>query len=420
MAISESQLINKMLEEKDFSYAIDNRITEEFFTQCKDEYIYIESFYRKYSSMPDKESFAEKFPDWEFYKVSQPIKSILDELRENLIFRRAVELINNSSKIFEEDSRKGAEFLLANIDKLSLKEEFECDDIVHSKSAYKEYEKILENKEGNFIPLPFPEIEKDIGGFRRGEELFLWLARSGRGKSICLALTANVASKAGYRVGIISPEMRTTTFATRIQSARSHLSNVAMNRGFLLNGYKEFVDEWAKSDEHIFIADISNFDEGITVQDCENFIHAKKLDILLIDGISYIRSNTKARLSTTEIMGKTCEGLLALSTKYKLPVVGVVQARRKGTNGEDEESVDEQSTFMSYMVTQIATRIISISKVASGLKFKIPKNRYGVDNLEWVYACDFDRMNFTYLPKEKDVEEDESLKEVKKSLKHAF
>ena len=420
MSVAELQLLNKVLQDKSYSVILDNNITEEYFTVGKEEFNYLKKFYEEYDGVPDTQDFINNFPKWELFKVEQSTRSIVDTLKEATIFRRAVKLINDSTKLFEADANKGAKFLLEHINELQLADSFDCDDVVHSMSAYNQWKEMKENPEAFTIPFPLKEVAEDIGGYRRGEELFLWLSRSNRGKSWFLALTADVASKAGFRVGIISPEMLASTFATRIQTVRSNISNTGINRGYAVNGYEEFVKKWDKSDEHIFVADTTHFKEGISVQDCEKFIKSKKLDMLLIDGVSYIKPGIKARLSTTEVLGKTCEGLLALSSKYKIPVVGVVQARRKTTAGEDAEDIDEQSAFNSYMLTQICTRMVSISKVADGLKIKIVKNRYGIVDKEWVYTPDFDRGILTYVPDKEDVEDDEELQETAKSLKLSF
>ena len=62
MSISEYQLLNKVLEDKNYSFFTDNMLSDEHFTQAKEEYEYIKEFYEKYHSVPDKETFTAKFP----------------------------------------------------------------------------------------------------------------------------------------------------------------------------------------------------------------------------------------------------------------------------------------------------------------------------------------------------------------------
>ena len=422
MSIAENQLLNIVLETKDYSPLADNNVTDEYFVANREEYWFITSFYEKYGCIPDKESFTSQFPKYEYFKVSQSIKSIVDTLREEMLFRRAVTLLNESSGIFEKDSRKGAEFLLENMDKLRIEDDFDAVDIIHNTSRYDEWEEKKKNPEKSFIPLPFPEMKDTLFGFAKGEELFIWLAKSGVGKSQILALCTEAASRNGYRVGVISPELSSSTFGYRFDSARSHLSNSAMSRGLLMNGYGEYIKQLSTSDEHVFIADSTHFHGEITVQTCENFILAKRLDILLVDDVSYITVPNATRMQTTERIGRVCRGLFNISAKHGIPVVATIQARRRssGESKDGDDVLDSESIFNSYMVTQQSTRIVSINRCGEGLKFYVAKNRYGSTGKDFVYSLDMDKMHFTYCPSEEDVEEDEELQEVKEGLRHAF
>lgn len=420
MSISENQLLNLILENKDYSPIIENNVDDEYFSSNREEFKFINSFYANYGCVPDKETFTAQFPKYEYFKVSQSVRSIIDNLREELLFRRAVTLLNESSGMFEQDSRKGAEFLLANIDKLRINDDFESVDIVHNKSRYDEWEEKKKNPEKSFIDLPFKEMKDTLFGFARGEELFMWLARSGIGKSTILAMCVESASRQGYRVGVISPELSASTFGYRFDSARSHLSNSAMARGLLMNGYGEYIDQLEKSDEHVYVADATHFHGEITVQSCENFILAKGLDILVVDDVSYIQIPNSNRMPATERLGKVCRGLFNISARHKIPVVATIQARRRNNNEskDGDDVLDSESIFNSYMVTQQATRIVSINKCGDGVKFHVAKNRYGSTGKDWVYSLDMDKMHFTYCPSGEDI--DEELQEVKEGLKHAF
>ena len=427
MSIAELQFLNKVLKEKDYSIIADNYVTADNFSQSKDEFQFIQSFYQKYKAVPDKETFSSKFPDFEYFTVSQPVRSVVDELREQTVFQRAVVLLNKSADIFEQDANKGVEYLLEHIDSLQPQYEFQCSDIIHDDTRLKEWQKKLENPTGSYIDLPLKELQEDLFGFQRGEELFLWLAKSSVGKSQILSMCVECASRQGYRVGLISPEMSKEAMGYRFDTARTHMSNTAMQKGLLLPRYEDYFAKLKSSEEHVFVADNRDFGGAITLQHCQNFVKAKKLDILFIDGIMYIQPTANVRgMTTSEMMGKSCRGLLSLSNEFSIPVVGVVQARRRSgeKKSEDEMLSDSESIYNSYEVTQAATRIVSINKVASALKFLIAKNRYGVDGKEYTYSYDYDKLLLTYIPKLEDIKNDETekeeLEETKEKFKHLF
>lgn len=114
--LCEEQFINKLLETKDYSMVESNSITEEDFTNCRNVFNFIVDFYTKYKDVPDKTTVADKFGNFEFFTVSQSTQAIVDDLREQSLFRNACSVINKSTELFEKDANEGAKFLLNNID----------------------------------------------------------------------------------------------------------------------------------------------------------------------------------------------------------------------------------------------------------------------------------------------------------------
>lgn len=430
MSIAEYQILNIILDTKNYDILYDNLLNEEHFYQAYNEYVYIRDFYNTYKSVPDKETFSAKFPTFEFFRVSQPIRSLKDSLYEEALCRRAIRIINKCGDIFEQDANAGAEYLLAHINELQPKTEFSCTDIMHDDTRYKEYIDRQSNFETNFIPLPLPEMNKTLYGYQKGEELFLWLAKSGVGKTIVLSMSIGEASKYGNRVGVISPELSTSRLGYRIDSYKSKLSNTALNTGTPLYEYEEYITNMLKSDEHIFVADSSDFEMGyVTISQIRNFIKSKALDILFIDGIVYVKPETDIKnMNMSESMGLVGRQLFQISKDFKIPVVCAVQARRrsneKRSKDDDELLTDSESVFGSFQLTQAATRIVSINKVAGAIKFYIAKNRYGVENKFWIYQNDFDKMQLNFIPDLDELRENETtseeLNQTKERFKHIF
>lgn len=432
MSVAELQLINKVLTDKDYTIIEDNAITKEHLPQVAKEFEYITSFYKEYKEVPDKLTFAEKFPNFEYVEVNQGIRPIIDELREQALFRRAVKVINDSSGLFEQDANRGVEFLLAHLDDLQPTYNIPYTDIMHDTKRLEEWKERQTNPKASYIPLPFKEMEEMLYGYQRGEELFLWLARSGVGKTMVLTMSAMKASEAGYRVGIISPEMSVSGISYRLDSSRTHFSNISMQKGLLIPGYEEYFEEILASNEHIFVADSSDFGGEISVTQCKNFVKQTKSDILFIDGLVYVKPDGyDHRMSMTDSMGKVGQQLLAFSNETKIPIAAVVQAQRnKNRFSADEEDIStSENIFGSYQLAQASTRMVSINRQGSALKMVIVKNRYGRDNNDkkgsgFLYNVDWDVMQVTYIPDIDDIQNDDKLKaeaeEAKEEFKYAF
>lgn len=430
--ISELQLINKILTDKNFEIITDNLLTIDYFVQCKKEFSYLEDFYTKYHTVPDKETFTSKFPDFEYFTVYEPVKSIVDDMREQRLFQKAVSLINQSSKLFEKDANEGAKFLLDHISELQPNYSISYTDAVKDSSKRLEsWKSKMINPSLNYIDLPFKEMSEDLFGFQRGEEMFLFLAKSSQGKSQILTVCAEYAAKQGYRVGFISPEMSSESILYRYDTAKKHFSNMALQKGLVIPEYENYIQELQKSNECFLVSDINDFDGHITFQKVENYVKALNLDILFLDGLSYVRPDTNFKgMTETQVLGNACRNLLAMSNKYKIPVVGVVQARRRANesrfNTEESSMPDSESVFDSYQVTQYSTRIVSLQKMGKKedkvLQFYIAKNRYGKDDKKYTYAYDYDRLNFFYIPDIEDLKKTnpKEVEETKESFKAAF
>lgn len=427
MSVGEYQLINKILSDKNFNIVEDNLITEEYLPRVKKEFQYLSDFYKKYGSVPDKEKFIEKFPNFEFFIVTQTDKSIVDDLREQVLFSRAVDVINKASKLYEKNANEASKYLLSQIDKLQPQEDFSCTDIVHDRSRLDEWKRRQKDPESSFIEIPFKELNEDLLGFQRGEELFVFFAKSNVGKSVALTMCAEHASKLGNRVGFISPEMSTQSIGFRWDSSRTHFSNSAMQKGLLINGYEKYFDELNLSEEHVFVADSEDFDGSITISKCRQFVKSKRLDILFIDGLVYIEPDGDTRkLSISAKMGMAARQLLRLSNDFKIPVVVVAQSRRRSSEKRSEDEVldDSESIADSYDVSRAATKMVSINKSENALKFYISKNRGNIAGKTYTYSFDIDRMSYTFIPSLEDIDSDdtskEELEELKSELKHMF
>ena len=177
MSLAEYQLLNLVLKDKDYGIIEENCLTEEDFAQAHEEFIFLQDFYKKYKAVPDKEKFSSKFEKFDYWTVDQPIKSIVDDIREQTLFRRASSILQDSEGLFMQDANKGVEYLLAHLDELQPVYTVPYTDIMHDRTRLLEWKEKQRNIKGAYIPLPFKELEDILYGYQKGEELFLWLGK---------------------------------------------------------------------------------------------------------------------------------------------------------------------------------------------------------------------------------------------------
>ena len=76
----EEQIINYILDTKDSSLIVLNRLDESFFPGNKSEWNYILNHFNAYGNIPDKESFLNVFPNFDLIHVTEPIQYLIDEI----------------------------------------------------------------------------------------------------------------------------------------------------------------------------------------------------------------------------------------------------------------------------------------------------------------------------------------------------
>ena len=76
----QEQVLNYILNTKDSSLIILNRLDDSFFPNYKNEWNYIVNHFNTYGVIPDKESFLNTFPDFDLINVSEPLQYLVDEL----------------------------------------------------------------------------------------------------------------------------------------------------------------------------------------------------------------------------------------------------------------------------------------------------------------------------------------------------
>ena len=92
----QEQILNYILDTKDSSLIILNRLDDSFFPNYKNEWSYINNHFNTYGVIPDKESFLNSFPDFDLIKVNEPLQYLVDELYTE---HQSTKLASTSNKV---------------------------------------------------------------------------------------------------------------------------------------------------------------------------------------------------------------------------------------------------------------------------------------------------------------------------------
>ena len=88
------QVLNHLLDTKDSSMLLMNNITDEFFSDYKEEYEFICNHLNEYGSIPDKLTFLDKFPNFDIVEVNESSDYLIDKLYDDRNTRKLAEIFN--------------------------------------------------------------------------------------------------------------------------------------------------------------------------------------------------------------------------------------------------------------------------------------------------------------------------------------
>ena len=395
------QILNKLLETGDAGFILMNNIDESFFSEYKDEFIYIKNFINQYGKPPDKYTFLNKFPDFDVIQVNEPDDYLIDALFEDKHKRFLAETFNKLRTLLLNGNIDEAMNLYVTNAELAVKaKHIDSVDILRDTSRYNDYLEKGEDYTKFYVKTGFEELDKLIGGWDKNEELATIVARTNQGKSWLLLKTAIAAAEQGLNVGLYSGEMSQNKVGYRADTLISHISNFGLLRGNrdLQNDYKRYIDELPtkfKGSLKVLTPNMIDGPAGVTA--LRSFIEKEKLDMLCIDQHSLLEDDHHAK-NPVERASNISKDLKNLQTLKKIPIISVSQQNR----GSTENGVNTTLIAQSDRIGQDSTIIIFFEQKDRVLTMHLVKSRDSANDKDIKYAVDLDKGIFQYLPSSDD------------------
>lgn len=234
------------------------------------------------------------------------------------------------------------------------------------------------------ISTGFKELNDKLKGWQRGEELVVFMGRTGQGKSWLGLKFAMAAALSGENVGIYSGEMSKEQLQERI---------ICCAKPTYTSTKEEAISFIREHNLSIKILTQKELRGRASVADIERFIVENKLTLVIIDQLSLMEDTTcKPGTPLRQQYGNISMDLFSLSSKYSLPIILLVQSNRQG--GENKNGPALENIAESDAVAQNATRVISMKNENGVLTLNILKNRYGNGNLVQRYDVDYGKNKY--------------------------
>lgn len=419
------QIISKIINTKNFSIVEDNLLTEEYFVGYEDEFNFIKNHVDKYGAVPDEATFIAKFPDFEVVECTESDKYLVDTIREETLYYRSVPVVQKIAELLKTDANEAVNYMIQATKKLEPNYDLGGIDIVSK--ADDRFEEYLDRKNHQnewYFTCGFPELDDVIHGIQREEELIVIVARTNQGKSWILEKMATHVWQLGFNIGYISPEMGAVSIGYRFDTLHKNFSNKSLMWGkddISENDYKDYIEDLKTKKNSFIVATPNDFDRKITVTKLKNWIQQYQLNLIAIDGITYLTDERFNRGdSKTTTLTNISEDLMSLSMEMKVPVLVVVQANRGAV--ENVGSPELENIRDSDGIAMNASKVLSIKQTDDGvLKIEIKKQRFGIVGGKLNYNWNIDKGDFQWIPSDNDAQsvdkKEKAIKTVKKQYK---
>lgn len=370
------QILNKVLETKDYSVIESNNLNSDYFFTYTAEFNYIQDHYKKYGTVPDVRTFTGVFPEFKVELVQEPTNFLVSELKRDYGATQAAILFNNIKDKLESGDIDDAIATINNAH-INLGTATSSTDVAQDFSRLDHYKERVSGNMGNYLSTGFYELDKMIGGIDTQNENMVIVARTGVGKSWVLYKMAANAFALGKRVGIYSGEMSVDKVALRIDTILSHISNRGLNHGdpYVQAAYESYIQHFKEGTLGEIVPNYlpggcievltpNDLGDMATVDQLKVFIEQKQLDILFVDQYSLLRDTSRARQPYEQVanISKAIKNLQVLTQK---PIIAVSQMNRTGGKDVSGEEIEANSTQigLSDRIGQDATTIIYLSKL---------------------------------------------------------
>lgn len=406
------QVLNYILSKNDIPFLL--TYDKMYYTVYSKEYDFIRKHYDSEGKLPDVATVLGSCKDFEVMEVTESKKYLENKLFEEFVLEQATETINASAKNFTKDAVKANADLIAKLQSLQPPSfTYGVDIIKNAKERYDNTIDRMSSPEMYTISTGLPELDIALGGgLRRGEELVVIYARTNNAKT-WIALEMGVAAwEKGRNIGFFSPEMSANSVGYRFDTLFKHFDNHGImgdDKTYDTDNYKRYINGLIKKDRPAFnVATPADFpNKRVTVSKLVEYVKYLKLDVLIIDGLTYLTNERGgSKKNTTENLTDISEDLMNASVELGVPIIVVLQANREGAKGKDGEvntEAPELDTIRgSDGISHNASRCISLYKAKDIIKLYLSKNRYGEKGQHIFYQYNVNEGLFTYVPNPKD------------------
>lgn len=371
--------------------------------EAKKAWDFIKNHRLKYGTMPSLD-IAKALLDLDLGPPpTDHINSLIDALfkrRVNWVIRDGIESV--TKKLEQQDPLSGAE-QWNEIHRKLLNEKLTTSKVEslfdYVPQVIQAYDDAKMGKRG--IPTPWPTMDEQTLGWQP-EDLVLFVARLGMGKTWSLLLTSYTAWENDTKVLIATTEMRSSAMAMRLLALHFRLNYGDFRRGRL----GEFVEQEFKAKAMDMVKEKGLYIVGggfdFTIDNLEAAIDQNEPNMVSIDGAYLIKNKGKDR---NEKVANTFDDLKRLAKRKQIACIANTQFNRSAK--KDADTITAENIGMTDVAGWNSDAIYGLWKDKAmedlgeaGIKaIKVREGRPKDFKIKW----DLDRMDFSEMIDQNDV-----------------
>lgn len=377
----EKALLIGIVRKKEWPLLLANSITKDYFSYANHElYDYIKEYVDK-NNYPELSIIGYKFDieDQDMREIAEidDLQGLCDVIKTSYLSQQIRQQLGNLNEHSEDVNENPTKFVeLMGQAFQSLKGIGLTNKTV---GLFDNIEQAVSLDPTDVISTGFKELDEQLIGWRKGEELAVFAARTGKGKSWFALKFALAAAMQGERVGIYSGEMSLQQLQERILCCAKPSYTASKEEALKVIKAKNPV---------IRVLTQKELRRRANVNDIEEMIIKDKLTMIIVDQLSLMDDVTcKPGTPLRQQYGNISTDLFSLSTRYGIPCILLVQLNRQSS--QDPQGPGTENLSESDMVGQNATRVITMRRDNNIAEIKVSKNRYGESDHIIKYEIDY-------------------------------
>nr|WP_145401916.1 DnaB-like helicase C-terminal domain-containing protein [Paenibacillus xylanexedens] len=409
-AIEELQLLNHVLNVKEWGVVEDAGITEDYFQVYKDTFEYVKNFKKNKGFLPTIETVMNKFETFELVELEN-IDHVVQAVREDFLYREFKPILVSASETFAKKETTAA------IQQLQMEAGRFLKSIGLSGQGYSyienaqerldTYDKIHGRAQDEIIGMTtgFKPLDLATNGLEYTDgavDYFLVFAPTNMGKTLISSFMMSAAWNSTLDddyPAYFALEQRASEIAHHWDNTLAKVSRLALTRGTLSNekrdAYAEFIDRLKQKKKDMVIYDLkSNGGKPFMLDEIRRILEREGHNRWTLDQLSKLRLTSRESGDLRQRLFDVSAGVRDLILDTGKPAIVVAQANRdahKRVKKDTTENVDAGDIGETFAIVQDASKGISIVKVSDNtFRILVIKNRENASGQSFLVRYDFD------------------------------